>query len=315
MSRALLPLSYGAAGASLAFAHMTEPPLLLAVPNVSEGRDRRTLEAIERGFAPARFLDLHSDPDHGRSVFTLAARQGQLAEGLLGGARAAVERIDVTAHAGIHPHVGALDVMPVVYLDEESRGAACAEALTAAALAGEELQVPVFLYGELATRPEQRERAWIRRGGPGELRRRMEEGELVPDYGPPHLHPTAGAVLAAARPPLVAFNVDLVTDDLETARSIAAGLRESGGGLPGVRALGLYLEDRGRAQVSTNVHDHRAVPLGDVVGFVQQRAEVAEAELVGLAPRAAFDGFPEDVPLRGFDPERHILEDALKAVR
>lgn len=143
----------------------------------------------------------------------------------------------------------------------------------------------------------------------------MEEGELVPDYGPPHLHPTAGAVLAAARPPLVAFNVDLVTDDLETARSIAAGLRESGGGLPGVRALGLYLEDRGRAQVSTNVHDHRAVPLGDVVAFVQQRAEVAEAELVGLAPRAAFDGFPEDVPLRGFDPERHILEDALKAVR
>ena len=255
--------------------------MLLAVPNVSEGRDRQALEAIERSFAPARFLDLHRDPDHGRSVFTLAAR---------------------------------LDVMPVVYLDEKRRGPACAEALTAAALVGEDLQIPVFLYGELASRPEQRERAWIRRGGPAELRRRIEAGELVPDYGPARMHPTAGAVLAAARPPLVAFNVDLVTDDLETAQRIAAGLRESGGGLPGVRALGLYLVDRGRAQVSTNVHDHRAVPLRDIVAYVRQRAEVSEAELVGLAPRAAFDGFPQDVPLRGFDPERHILEEAIRAV-
>lgn len=291
---------------------MPDPPLLLAVPNVSEGRDRRALAEIERGSAPARFLDLHVDPDHGRAVFTLAAPQRQLAEGLLGLAKAAVERIDVSCHGGIHPHVGALDVMPVVYLDDERRGAACAEALTAAALVGEELEVPVFLYGELATRPERRERAWIRRGGPRELESRMERGELVPDYGPPRLHPTAGAVLAAARPPLVAFNVDLVTDDVETAKRIAASLRESGGGLPGVRALGLYLPDRGRAQVSTNVHDHRAVPLREIVARVQAGAEVAEAELVGLAPRAAFDGFPEDVPLRGFDPERHILEEALR---
>jgi glutamate formiminotransferase / 5-formyltetrahydrofolate cyclo-ligase len=289
-----------------------DPPLLLAVPNVSEGRDRRALAEIERGSAPARFLDLHVDPDHGRAVFTLAAPQRQLAEGLLGLAKAAVERIDVSGHGGIHPHVGALDVMPVVYLDDERRGTACAEALTAAALVGEELEVPVFLYGELATRPEHRERAWIRRGGPRELESRMERGELVPDYGPPRLHPTAGAVLAAARPPLVAFNVDLVSDDVETAKRIAASLRESGGGLPGVRALGLYLPDRGRAQVSTNVHDHRAVPLREIVARVQADAEVAEAELVGLAPRAAFDGFPEDVPLRGFDPERHIVEEALR---
>jgi glutamate formiminotransferase len=286
----------------------------MAVPNVSEGRDRATLEAIEQGCAPARFLDLHTDPDHGRAVFTLAAPQRELARGLLGLARVAVERIDIRAHGGIHPHVGALDVMPVVYLDGDRRGAACAEALTAAAIVGEELQVPVFLYGELATREEHRERAWIRRGGPLELARRIEAGELVPDYGPARLHPSAGAVLAAARPPLVAFNVDLVTADVETARRIAAGLRESGGGLPGVRALGLYLEDRGRAQVSTNVHDHHAVPLRDIVEHVRRRAEVAGAELVGLAPRAAFDGFPEDVPLRGFDPERHILEEALTSL-
>ena len=284
------------------------------MPNVSEGRDHALLEAIEGNLGPARFLDLHSDPDHNRSVFTLAAPQAQMADALVGLAHTAIERIDISATSGVHPHVGALDVMPVVYLDEPLRGAACAEALVAAARVGEELEVPVFLYGELATRPEHRERAALRRGGPDELARRLEAGELVPDYGPARLHPTAGAVLAAARPPLVAFNVDLDTDDLPLAREIAAGLRESGGGLPGVRAIGLYLEDRGRAQVSTNVHDHRAVPLREVVEYVRARAPVAEAELVGLAPRKAFEGFPEDVPLRAFDPERHILEEALAAI-
>ena len=294
---------------------MTEPPLLMAVPNVSEGRDLAALEAIERSVAPARFLDLHTDPDHHRAVFTLAAPQGELSAALLNLARAAIERIDISGHDGIHPHVGALDVMPVVYLDDERRGAACAEALTAAGLVGEELQLPVFLYGDLATRPEQRERADIRRGGPVALRQRIESGELVPDYGPPRAHPTAGAVLASARPPLIAFNVDLATDDVELAKSIAAELRESGGGLPGVRALGLYLEDRRRAQVSTNVHDHRAAPLRELVERVRVRAPIAEAELIGLAPRAAFEGFPDDVPLRGFDPERHLIEDALAAIR
>jgi glutamate formiminotransferase len=294
---------------------MTEPLLLMAVPNVSEGRDLAALEAIEGSLAPARFLDLHTDPDHHRAVFTLAARQGQLATALVNLARTAIERIDISSHEGIHPHVGALDVMPVVYLDEERRGAACAEALTAAGLVGEELELPVFLYGELATRPEQRERADIRRGGPKELRRRIAAGELVPDYGPRRAHPTAGAVLASARPPLVAFNVDLQTGDVELAKAIAADLRESGGGLPGVRALGLYLADRRRAQVSTNVQDHRAAPLREIVARVRERAEVAEAELIGLAPRAAFEGFPDDVPLRGFDPERHLIEDALAAIR
>jgi glutamate formiminotransferase / 5-formyltetrahydrofolate cyclo-ligase len=289
-------------------------PLLLAVPNVSEGRDRAVLERLEGSVGAARVLDLHMDPDHDRAVYTLAARQGELADGLLGLARAAAAEIEVGGHRGIHPHVGALDVMPVVWLDEERRGAACAEALTAAALVGEEAGIPVFLYGELATRPEHAERAWLRRGGPAELARRMEAGELVPDYGPPRAHPTAGATLAAARPPLLAFNVDLATDDVELAKAIAADLRESGGGLPGVRALGLHLAERGRAQVSTNVHDHRAVKLAEIVERVRARAPVAEGELIGLAPRAAFEGFPEDVPLRGFSPDRHILEEALAAL-
>jgi glutamate formiminotransferase / 5-formyltetrahydrofolate cyclo-ligase len=290
-------------------------PLLLAVPNVSEGRDQGTLEAIERGFAPARFLDLHTDPDHNRAVFTLAAMQGELADALVGGVRAALERIDLGTHGGLHPHVGALDVLPVVYLDERRRGAAIAEVLTAAAQIGDDLDLPVFLYGELATKPEQTERAYLRRGGPAELARRLEAGELVPDYGPARAHPTGGALLATARPPLVAFNVDLGTQDLDLAKSIAAELREASGGLPGVRALGLYLPQRKRAQVSTNVHDHRAVPLREIVARVRARAPVVEAELVGLAPRAAFEGFPDDVPLRGFSPERHLIEEVLAALK
>jgi len=286
-------------------------PLLIAVPNVSEGRDRDVLERLEQSVVHARVLDVHVDPDHNRAVFTLAGRQGELSEGLVGLAKAAAEHIDLRSHDGVHPHVGALDVMPVVWLDRERRGAAAAEALTAAALVGEDAGLPVFLYGDLATRPEHTERAWLRRGGPAGLAERIESGELTPDYGPHRIHPTAGAVLATARRPLVAFNVDLATDDVELARSIAAELREASGGLPGVRALGLYLAERGRAQVSTNVHDHLAVPLAEIVERVRARAPVAEAELIGLAPRAAFDGFPDDVPLHGFTPERHILEEAL----
>jgi glutamate formiminotransferase / 5-formyltetrahydrofolate cyclo-ligase len=294
---------------------VTDSPILLAVPNVSEGHDHAVLESVERAFAPAHFLDIHVDADHGRAVFTLAGEQGELSEALLAGAREVVKRVDLNLQDGLHPLVGALDVMPVVYLDDARRGAACAEVLAAAALIGDELELPVILYGDLATRPEHAERAWLRRGGWRRLAERIEAGEVKPDFGPPRAHPTAGVVLAAARPPLIAFNLDLATGDVELAKSIAAELRESNGGLPGVRAIGLYLADRGRAQVSTNVHDYRITPLRAVVEEVRSRADVAEAELVGLAPEAAFERFPEDLPLRGFSPERHLLEGALRALR
>jgi glutamate formiminotransferase/glutamate formiminotransferase/formiminotetrahydrofolate cyclodeaminase len=288
--------------------------LLLAVPNVSEGADPAAIAAIGDAFAPARVLDVHSDPDHGRSVFTLAAEQGELAAALVSGAREAVARIDLREHRGSHPHVGAIDVAPVVHLEPGERGAACAEALTAAALIGDELGLPVFLYGDLATSPANRERAALRAGGPEELARRVSAGELIPDHGPARVDPAAGALLVTARPPLVAFNVDLATEDVELARAIAADLRESGGGPPGVRAIGLHLPHRSRAQVSFNVHDHRAVPLRDLVAAVAERAPVAEAELVGLAPRAALEGLAETVTLRGFDPDRHVIENALRSL-
>lgn len=285
----------------------------MAVPNVSEGRDGEAIRAIGDAFRPARLLDTHSDRDHGRSVYTLAGRQGGLACALVAGARTALARIDLRRQAGLHPHVGALDVLPVVYLSEASRGAACAEALTAAALIGDELGVPAFLYGELATDPRRRERAAFREGGPERLRARVAAGELHPDFGPAQVDAARGAVLAAARPPLVAFNLDLETDDVSLAREVAAGLRESGGGPPGVRAIGLLLPNRGRAQVSVNVHDPALVPLADVVEAVRARVTVAEAEIIGVAPRAALEGFPDDVSLRGFDPDRHVIENALRS--
>jgi glutamate formiminotransferase len=293
---------------------MDRDNLLVAVPNVSEGSDEQAMQRIERRFAPARFLDIHADRDHGRSVYTLAAGQGDLSDGLVSGAAEVIRTVDLTRHVGLHPFVGALDVMPVVYLDADHRGPACAEALTAAARIGAELDTPVILYGELASRPEHRERAALRRGGWRRLAERLESGEIRPDFGPPRVHPTAGAVLATARPPLVAFNVDLASTDVELARAIAAELRESGGGLPGVRAMGLLLEDRGCAQVSTNVHDYRLTPLRAIVEGVRSRAEIAEAELVGLAPAAALEDFPRDVPIRGFLPTRHILENALRSL-
>lgn len=285
--------------------------ILISVPNVSEGENQATLEAIGGALAGApgsRLLAApHADPDHGRAVFTLAAQPAALAPALLAGAREAVERIDDSKHRGSHPHVGSIDVVPVVFLDEARRGAACAEALVVADLLAEELGLPVFIYGALAGG---RTRAELRRGGIAELTRRMDAGELTPDFGPRRPHPTAGAVLVAARPPLVAFNVELAGPaTVDDARRIAALIREGGEeGLPGLRAIGLELPHRGGvAQVSMNVEDHLRTPLFEVVAAIARHAPVAEAELVGLAPRAAFDGFPDDLECRN----RATLEDAL----
>jgi glutamate formiminotransferase len=274
--------------------------MLLAVPNVSEGRDAVAVAEIADAFAAggAQLLDIHSDPDHNRSVFTLSGEPGALSHALLAGARETIERIDLTRHTGLHPHVGALDVAPVVHLDRATRGAACAEALVTADLIASELHVPVFLYGALAGG---RTRAELRRGGPAELARRVRAGELRPDFGPPEPHPTAGATLVAARPPLIAFNVELAPPATKAdAMGIAAGLREGGpAGLHGVRAIGLELGSRdGRPQVSLNIEDHERVSLADVVQAIARHATIAEAELVGLAPAAAFDGFPEDIHVR-----------------
>jgi glutamate formiminotransferase len=287
-------------------------PPLLAVPNVSEGADRGRLDHLQSAFTRgARLLDRHSDADHDRSVFTLAGEPGPLTEALASGAAEAIEAIDMRGYSGVHPAIGALDVCPVVWFDRGDRDAARTEAVAVAEQIGG-LGVPVFLYGELAREPGRAERAYFRNGGLAELWLRMESGELRPDFGPALPHATAGATLVTARPPLAAFNIELDSGDVEVARSVAAGLRESGGGLPGVRAIGLLLSS-GRAQVSTNVHDPLAVPLGEVVERVRELAaplgaRPIEAELVGLIPRASLRDYPADVPMRAFDPQRHTIE-------
>jgi glutamate formiminotransferase / 5-formyltetrahydrofolate cyclo-ligase len=293
-------------------------PTLLAVPNVSEGRDPARISALEAAFSGGvRLLDRHSDADHDRTVFTLAGRPEALGDALVAGAEAAIVSIDMSSYEGLHPAVGALDVCPVVWLDAADREAAGAAALAVAERIGA-LGVPVFLYGELAAGPDRRERAYFRNGGPAELWLRMESGELRPDRGPSEPHPSAGATLLTARPPLAAFNVELDSGDVEVARSVAAGLRESGGGLPGVRAMGLALGS-GRVQVSTNVHDPAATPLALVVERVRALAaplgaRPIEAELVGLIPEPALAGYPQDVPIRGFDPGRHTIERRLEGI-
>lgn len=281
---------------------------LFTIPNVSEGRDPDAIAAIGEAFTStgARLLDVHSDTDHHRTVYTLAAGGGEIAPALVAGARECRRWIDLRGDRGCHPYVGALDVAPVVHLDAARRGAACVEAL----VAGEELGregLAVFLYGALAGG---RSRAQLRRGGASALARRVAAGELAPDFGPRALDPQTGAVLVAARPPLVAFNVELrAPATLDDARAIAARIREGGAeGLPGVRALGMQLAAREPvAQVSTNVEDHVAVPLAVLVAAVARHAEVARCELVGLAPQAAFAGFPAAVEVRN----RRTIEDAL----
>lgn len=286
---------------------------LIAVPNVSEGADPAVLDAIAAAFATdgdARILDVHSDSDHGRSVFTLAGAPGRLSRSLGRGAAVAAREIDLAPHAGTHPHVGTLDVAPVVFLDAAQRPAALVEALAAAAEIAD-AGLPVLLYGALA---RGRTRAELRRGGVEALARRVEGGELSPDFGSERIDPRSGAVLVAARPPLIAFNLELALPaTVADARAVAARVREGGpDGLPGLRAIGLELPARGGvAQVSLNVEDHLALPLATVVAAVQRLAPVAAAEVVGLPPAVAFAGYPDDLPTRG----RRTLEAALRGGR
>jgi glutamate formiminotransferase len=292
--------------------------VLLAVPNISEGRDRARIDAVSAAFATgAGLLDTHSDSLHNRTVLTLSAPPGSLADALVNGARACVEEIDMRRHDGAHPCIGALDVCPVVWLSEGDREPAREEARSAARRIGAAAEVPVFFYGDLAQHPSRRERSFFREGGLVEVRARMASGELRPDFGPPEPHATAGATLVTARPPLAAFNLELERMGIDDARAIASRLRESGGGLPGVRAIGIDL-GKGRTQISTNVHDPIAVPLAQVVERVCELAapygaRIASAEIVGLVPEGALTDWPDDIPLPGFDPAKHVIERRVQA--
>ncbi|HEX3237582.1 MAG TPA: glutamate formimidoyltransferase [Gaiellaceae bacterium] len=284
---------------------------LEAVPNFSEGRDRATIAAVGDALsAHARLLDVHSDEDHNRSVYTLVGGEDELVAALLAGIACARKRIDLSRHEGAHPCIGAADVVPLVPIREADADRARTAALELARRVGEEVALPVFLYADLAPG---RGPAFFRRGGPGELQRRIDAGELVPDFGPAQLDARAGGVIVGARPPLIAFNVDVEGDDLDAVRDVARAVRERDGGFRGVRALGLRLPRAGHVQVSLNVEDWQASPLHEIVAAVQREAmarglRVTGSELVGLLPAgAAVAAAGSLLGVAGLDPS-HVLE-------
>jgi len=254
-------------------------------------------------------LDVHTDPDHNRSVFTVVGSEAELVDSLLAGIEVAKKRIDLRSHEGAHPRVGAADVVPIVPVRPDDLERAKRAALDLAGRLGEELALPVFLYGELAPG---RGPAFFRAGGLERLRGRVETGEVAPDFGPGELDQRSGAVLVGARRPLIAFNVNL-RGDLAAARSIAAAVRERDGGFPGVRALGLDLPRAGLVQVSMNIEDWEAAALQDVFGRIEEEAsalgaEVLGSELVGLMPGgAAAAAAGAALRIEGFDASR-VLE-------
>jgi glutamate formiminotransferase len=283
---------------------------LESVPNFSEGRDQTTIDTLGTALSHrAELLDVHADRDHNRSVFTLVGTEQELTAALLEGVACARERIDLRRHKGAHPRIGAADVVPLVPIEPGDMPRAEAAARALAAQVGKELELPVFLYGTLASG---RGPAFFRRGETEELQRRIDAGELRPDFGPSRLHPSAGAVLVGARQPLIAFNVNLAAD-IEVAQAIARTVRESDGGFPGVRALGLDLPSAGRVQVSMNVEDWEAAALHDIVGRIETEAralgaEVLGSELVGLMPAgAAAAAAGAALRIEGFDATR-VLE-------
>ena len=283
---------------------------LEAVPNFSEGRDGAVLEALRAAFAGVSLLDVHADADHNRSVFTAVGADDALIDAVVRAVELAAAQIDLRRHEGVHPRVGVADVVPLVPIRPEAMPRARAAALRVAERVGVGLGLPVFLYGELAPG---RGPAFFRRGGLEALQARVDAGELAPDFGPAQLDERAGAVLVGARKPLIAFNVNLRGGEPGAAREIAGLVRESGGGFPGVRALGMDLEHAGLTQVSMNVEDWEAAALSDILDRIEFEAEtrgaqVVGSELVGLMPAgAAAAAAGGALRIDGFDASR-LLE-------
>jgi glutamate formiminotransferase len=263
--------------------------LIQCVPNFSEGRDRAVIAALVQAVRETpgvALVDHSADADHHRCVLTFIGRARGVQTAALSAARQAVALIDLTRHVGAHPRIGALDVLPFVPLGDTPMAECVDLARETGALLAEELGLPVFLYEEASTTPERRNLALVRGRGFEALRDAMLAGERTPDFGPNTIHPTAGAVAVGARGPLTAYNIVLDTDDLAIAKEIAHRIRERDGGLPGVKALGLWLPSRERAQVSINITRPLETPVWLVYESVRQAAagygvSVLGSELIG----------------------------------
>lgn len=274
-----------------------------------------------RGVRGAWVLDVHTDPDHNRSVVTLAGEPQAVLEAALRGVAQAAKSIDLRSHTGEHPRIGAVDVLPFVPME----GATLQHCIELARQAGQEIwarhRIPAYFYEEAALRPERKRLESVRRGEFEYLREEAPRNEeRTPDVGGPGLHPSAGAVAIAARKFLVAYNINLNTRDISVAKTIARTIRASNGGLPHVKAMGVELKNRGLAQVSMNLTDFEETPIRRVFDAVRREAERSGAsihgsEIVGLVPRRALR--PEEaayLQLEDFSPAEKILESRLESV-
>lgn len=295
--------------------------MLECVPNFSEGRDAETIDRIAGAVAAVagvKLADIHRDPDHHRSVFTLLGAPEAVVEAALAAAGVALERIDMCRHDGVHPCIGAVDVVPFVPLGDTPMAAAVSAAREFGGLLGERHAVPVYFYGEAAMHASRRELPVLRRGGYRGLPDRLADPDGRPDAGPAAYRAACGAAAVGARGVLVAFNVNLRSADLEAARSIARAIRESSGGMKAVRAMGVLLASRNLAQVSMNLTDWRVTSMREVFARIRDLAaergiDVLESELVGLTPRGAFGGATaEELLLVGFS-EAKLIESHLPA--
>ena len=289
------------------------------VPNISEARRSPMIAACEAAVtvAGARLLDVHRDSDHNRSVFTVAGDPGEVTAGVHALADVAIASIDLRAQHGVHPRVGAIDVVPFVPISDITIDDCVLLARAFASALSARHGLPVFLYEAAATAPHRRRLEAIRRGGLDGLATRMADAaEWRPDFGPAVPHRSAGAAVVGARGPLVAWNINLDTDRLDVARTVARAIRESSGGLPCVKALGVPLAHRGLAQVTMNLTDYRVTPMRTVFEAVAREAaahgvRILESEIVGLVPRAAMSDADARVLLvRDYDG-RQILEQRL----
>jgi glutamate formiminotransferase len=285
--------------------------LVESVPNVSEGRRLEVVERLARaieGVPEVHLLDRTSDASHNRSVFTLAGPAGAVSDALERLVAAAIHEIDMEEHSGEHPRIGAVDVVPFVPLGETTMAEAVELARAFGARIAERFDLPVYLYAEAARGPDRVKLAEVRHGQYEGLKNEIANRGREPDFGPARMHPSAGAVAVGARPFLIAYNINLESPDKDLAIRIARRVRESGGGLPKVQANGFYIEELHRAQVSMNLLDFRTTPIWRVWETVRAEAaedavELAESELIGLAPVAAFldvadhAGVPADAPV------------------
>ncbi len=298
--------------------------LVECVANFSEGRDAAVVAALRDAIAAVpgiTVLDTTMDADHHRSVITFAGPPSDIAEAAFRGIARAVERIDLRGHAGVHPRVGAADVVPFVPVSGVSMAECVALAVETGSRVWRELRVPVYLYEEAARVPERRRLEVVRRGGWERLRDEIgAHPARHPDFGDATLHPTAGAAVIGARKFLVAYNINLASADVEVARQIAVRIRASSGGLPHVKALGVLLRSRNQAQVTMNLTDFEITPLDQVFEAVRREAEargvrIASSELIGLIPQRALDGSSEWLPMVENFSQDSVLENRLRRLR